>query len=69
MASRKERKEKVLKNIQDIACNEGEEVKAAEKIKAAEFVFKYDNEEKPSEGASDIRGVMIVDDVPDDGGN
>ena len=64
MASRKERKEKVLKNIQDIACNEGEEVKAAEKIKAAEFVFKYDNEEKTPSDITGNRGVMIVDDIP-----
>ena len=69
MASGKKGKEEVLKNIRGIACNEGEEVKAAEKIKAAEFVFKYDNEEKTPESASDMRGVRIVDDIPKDAGS
>ena len=59
-------KNEVLENFTEILRDD--ESKTTEKMKAAEFVFKYGDEDKVSEKKSGGLGVMIVDDVPDDGG-
>ena len=38
--------------------------KTTEKMKAAEFVFKYGDEERASDEKTDECRVMIVDDIP-----
>ena len=60
-------KNEVLENFTEIMRDGGS--KNTEKMKAAEFVFKYGDEDRASGEKADGRGVMIVDDIPqNDGG-
>ena len=70
MAKKKVADEKeILKNFTEIMRGETDEVKVSEKMKAAEFLAKHYSmfDEKPKENQSDK--ILIVDDIPDCGGD
>ena len=69
-------KKEALKSISEIMRDD--ESKTADKMKAAEYIVKYEDEqarrleEQSAERCEDIsetRGVMIVDDIPKDAGS
>ena len=64
-------KNEALESISEIM--RGDEIKTADKMKAAEYIVKYEDEQarkleskaaEQSNAEKEPRGVMIVDDVP-----
>ena len=69
-------KDEALESISEIM--RGDEIKTADKMKAAEYIVKYEDEQarrlesqaaEQSNAEKEPRGVMIVDDIPKDAGS
>lgn len=55
-------KKDALKSVTEIMRDD--EIKTAEKMKAAEMIIKYGGEDEQKETTPETGSVMIVDDIP-----